>query len=42
MIFDVGLVLVEFNWQAYLDSFGFDKEKRDTYREGDLPEPGLG
>ena len=29
IVFDVGLVLVEFNWQSYLDSFHFDKEKRD-------------
>ena len=29
VIFDVGLVLVEFNWQDYLDSFGFDEEKRE-------------
>ena len=29
VVFDVGLVLVEFNWQDYLDSFGFDEEKRE-------------
>ena len=29
IVFDVGLVLVEFNWQTYLDSFHFEKEKRD-------------
>lgn len=29
IVFDVGLVLVEFNWQSYLDSFHFEKEKRD-------------
>lgn len=29
IVFDVGLVLVEFNWQNYLDSFHFEKEKRD-------------
>lgn len=29
IVFDVGLVLVQFNWQSYLDGFHFDKEKRD-------------
>lgn len=33
IVFDVGLVLVEFNWQSYLDSFYFDKEKRDKIAE---------
>ena len=31
IVFDVGLVLVEFNWQTYLDSFHFEKEKRDIF-----------
>ena len=29
IIFDVGKVLVKFEWEKYLDSFGFPKEKRD-------------
>ena len=29
IIFDVGKVLVKFEWEAYLDSFGFTPEKRD-------------
>lgn len=29
IIFDVGKVLVKFEWEKYLDSFGFEKEKRD-------------
>ena len=33
IVFDVGLVLVEFNWQSYLYSFHFDKEKRDKIAE---------
>ena len=38
IVFDVGLVLVEFNWQSYLDGFHFDKEKRDKIAKGNLPE----
>lgn len=29
IIFDVGKVLVKYEWEKYLDSFGFSKEKRD-------------
>lgn len=29
IIFDVGKVLVKFEWEKYLDSFGFPKEKKD-------------
>ena len=29
IIFDVGKVLVKFEWESYLDSFGFTPEKRD-------------
>lgn len=29
VIFDVGLVLVDFKWESYMDTFGFDKEKYD-------------
>ena len=29
IIFDVGKVLVKFEWEKYLYSFGFPKEKRD-------------
>ena len=29
IIFDVGKVLVKFEWEAYLDSFGFTPEKRN-------------
>jgi putative hydrolase of the HAD superfamily len=29
IIFDVGQVLVKFDWQALMDSFGFEKEKRE-------------
>ena len=30
IIFDVGQVLVKYDWETYLDSFGFPKEERDT------------
>ena len=36
IVFDVGLVLVEFNWQSYLDGFHFDKEKRDKIAKATL------
>ncbi|MBU5479657.1 HAD family hydrolase [Blautia sp. MSJ-19] len=39
VIFDVGLVLVEFNWQTYLDSFGFEKEKRDRIAKATFQGP---
>ena len=29
IIFDVGQVLVKFDWKTYLDSFGFEKEKAE-------------
>lgn len=29
VIFDVGRVLVDYDWEKYLESFGFDPEKRD-------------
>ena len=29
VIFDVGKVLVDYDWEDYLDSFGFDSEKRE-------------
>ena len=29
IIFDVGQVLVKYDWETYLDSFGFPKEERD-------------
>lgn len=29
IIFDVGQVLVNYDWETYLDSFGFSKEKRE-------------
>ena len=29
IIFDLGKVLLKFEWEKYLDSFGFPKEKRD-------------
>ena len=39
VIFDVGLVLVEFNWQDYLDSFGFDEEKRERIAKATFQSP---
>ena len=39
VIFDVGLVLVEFNWQDYLDSFGFDEEKRERIARATFQSP---
>ena len=29
VIFDIGNVLVSYDWQTYLDSFGFSSEKRE-------------
>ena len=29
VIFDVGKVLVDYDWESYLDSFGFAPEKRE-------------
>ena len=39
VVFDVGLVLVEFNWQDYLDSFGFDEEKRERIAKATFQSP---
>ena len=33
IIFDVGQVLVKYDWETYLDSFGFPKEERDKIAE---------
>ena len=33
IIFDVGKVLVDYDWESYLDSFGFAPEKRDQQRK---------
>ena len=33
IIFDVGQVLVKYDWEPYLDSFGFPMEERDKIAE---------
>lgn len=33
IIFDVGRVLVDFDWESYLESFGYDKEKEKAIAE---------
>lgn len=30
VIFDIGRVLVSYDWKSYLESFGYDKEKEDA------------
>lgn len=32
VIFDVGKVLVDYDWESYLDSFGFAPEKENELR----------
>ncbi len=39
VIFDVGKVLVDFDWPEYLDSFGFDPEKRDRIAKATFQSP---
>ncbi len=39
MIFDVGQVLVDYDWETYLDSFGFDPDKRERIAKATFQSP---
>ncbi len=39
VIFDVGQVLVDYDWETYLDSFGFAPEKRERIAKATFQSP---
>ena len=39
IIFDVGQVLVDYDWETYLDSFGFEPAKRERIAKATFQSP---
>ena len=39
IIFDVGQVLVDYDWESYLDSFGFEPVKRERIAKATFQSP---